>query len=187
MNDRAVPQCGMAFLFDPDAAQAPQIFNFCNKIALLITMLSKKAKYAINALVYLAQQPVDQPIHISTISASENISRKFLESILLVLRNTGVVNSKKGKEGGYYLALPPAQINMADIMRTFDGPIALLPCVAHKYYQKCNECKDEAACGIRDVFSDIRRETVRMLKDASLAEIVKRAHTLKESAPAVEH
>lgn len=149
-------------------------------------MLSKKAKYGINALVYLAQQPVNQPIQISTISAHENISRKFLESILLVLRNAGMVNSKKGKEGGYYLSLPPEDINMAEVMRIFDGPIALLPCVTYRYYQKCNECKDEATCGIRDVFSDIRRETVRMLKDASLAEIVKRANTLRDHIPADE-
>jgi Rrf2 family protein len=143
-------------------------------------MLSKKAKYAINALVYLAQQPLNEPIQISTISANENISRKFLESILLDLRNAGVVNSKKGKAGGYYLLLTPEEINMADIMRIFDGPIALLPCVTHKYYQKCNECKDEAHCGIRDVFSDVRRETVRMLKEATLAEIIKRATKLND-------
>lgn len=147
-------------------------------------MLSKKAKYAINALVYLAQQPANRPIQISTISASENISRKFLEAILLSLRNAGMVNSKKGKVGGYYLSLPAEEINIADVMRIFDGPIALLPCVAHKYYQKCNECKDEAHCGIRDIFSDVRRETVRMLKDATLAEIVRRTQVLNQSGSA---
>ena len=141
-------------------------------------MLSKKAKYAINALVYLAQQPLDQPIQISVIAEHENISRKFLETILLDLRNAGIVNSKKGKAGGYHLLQTPETINMAEVMRIFDGPIALLPCVAHKYYQKCNECKDEANCGIRDIFADVRRETVKMLKEATLAEIIKRAETL---------
>jgi len=141
-------------------------------------MISKKAKYAINALVYLAQQPLNEPVHISTIASNENISRKFLESILLVLRNAGVVNSRKGKDGGYYLLLTPEEINMADIMRIFDGPIALLPCVTHKYYQKCLECKDEMHCGIRDIFSDVRRETVRMLKDATLAQIITREKKL---------
>lgn len=141
-------------------------------------MLSKKAKYAINALVYLAQQPLDQPIQISTIAEHENISRKFLETILLDLRNAGIVNSKKGKAGGYHMLQAPENVNMADVMRIFDGPIALLPCVAHKYYQKCNECKDEANCGIRDIFADVRRETVRMLKEATLAEIIKRADQL---------
>ena len=121
-------------------------------------MLSKKAKYAINALVYLAKQPQNEPIQISTISASENISRKFLESILLALRNAGIVNSKKGKVGGYYLLLSPEEIKMAEVMRIFDGPIALLPCVTHKDYHKCNEWRDEAQCGIRDIFADIRRK-----------------------------
>ena len=141
-------------------------------------MLSKKAKYAINALVYLAQQPQNEPVQIRTIAETENISRKFLESILLVLRNAGMVNSKKGKDGGYYLSLTPEDINMAEVMRIFDGPIALLPCVTHKYYQKCQECKDEIHCGIRDIFSDVRRETVRMLKDATLAEIIQRQKNL---------
>ena len=141
-------------------------------------MLSKKAKYAINALVYLAQQPQNEPVQIRTISENENISRKFLESILLVLRNAGMVNSKKGKDGGYYLLLTPEEINMAEVMRIFYGPIALLPCVTHKYYQKCQECKDEVHCGIRDIFSDVRRETVRMLKDATLAEIIHRQKDL---------
>jgi Rrf2 family protein len=144
-------------------------------------MLSKKAKYAINALVYLAQQPQNEAIQIRTIAIEENISRKFLESILLILRNAGLVNSKKGKDGGYYLLQTPEEINMADVMRIFDGPIALLPCVAHKYYQKCNECKDEAHCGIRDIFSDVRRETVKMLKEATLAEIIRRASALNET------
>jgi len=143
-------------------------------------MLSKKAKYAINALVYLARQPKDEAVQIRTIADNENISRKFLESILLVLRNAGLVNSKKGKDGGYSLLLPPEEINMADVMRIFDGPIALLPCVTHKYYQKCLECKDEVHCGIRDIFSDVRRETVRMLKDATLAEIINRQKGLYE-------
>jgi Rrf2 family protein len=143
-------------------------------------MLSKKAKYAINALVYLAQQPQTEPVQIRTISDNENISRKFLESILLVLRNAGMVNSKKGKDGGYYLSLTPEEINMAEVMRIFDGPIALLPCVTHKYYQKCQECKDELHCGIRDIFSDVRRETVRMLKDATLAQIIERQKNLFE-------
>jgi Rrf2 family protein len=97
-----------------------------------------------------------------------------------VLRNAGMVNSKKGKDGGYYLSLTPEEINMAEVMRIFDGPIALLPCVTHKYYQKCQECKDEVHCGIRDIFSDVRRETVRMLKDATLAQIIERQKNLFE-------
>jgi Rrf2 family protein len=143
-------------------------------------MLSRKTKYAINALVYLARESKDgEPIQISRIAESENIPRKFLEAILLELRHAGMLNSRKGKTGGYYLQKSTDEINIADVMRLFDGPIALLPCVAYKYYERCEECVDEETCGIRSVFSDVRSETVRMLKRASLAEIVKRSEALK--------
>ena len=143
-------------------------------------MLSKKTKYAINALVYLARESKDgEPVQISRISESEHIPRKFLEAILLELRHAGMLNSRKGKTGGYYLQLTPDKINIADVMRLFDGPIALLPCVAYKYYERCEECIDEETCGIRTVFSDVRSETVKMLKKATLAEIIKRSEKLK--------
>ena len=139
-------------------------------------MISKRTKYALNALVYLANQPRDEAIPISLIAASENISRKFLEAILLELRRSGMVNSKKGKEGGYCLSKSPEEINVAEVMRLFDGPIALLPCVTYKYYRRCDECKDEATCGIRKVFADLREQTVNTLKAATLAEILKLSH-----------
>ena len=144
-------------------------------------MLSRKTKYAINALVYLARENKNgEPVQISKIAESENIPRKFLEAILLELRHAGMLNSKKGKTGGYYLQQSPGQINIADVMRLFDGPIALLPCVAYKYYERCEECVDEETCGIRSVFSDVRSETVRALKQATLAEIIKRSEKLKK-------
>jgi Rrf2 family protein len=143
-------------------------------------MLSRKTKYAINALVYLARESKDsEPVQISRIAESENIPRKFLEAILLELRHAGMLNSRKGKTGGYYLQKSMEEINIADVMRLFDGPIALLPCVAYKYYERCEECVDEETCGIRSVFSDVRAQTVKMLKGATLAEIVKRSEGLK--------
>lgn len=149
-------------------------------------MLSRKAKYAINALVYLAREGKNgEPVQISRIAESENIPRKFLEAILLDLRHAGMLNSRKGKTGGYYLQQKPGEINIADVMRLFDGPIALLPCVAHKYYERCDECVNEEICGIRSVFSDVRTETVKLLKKATLAEIMKRSETLKKKMPAV--
>lgn len=145
-------------------------------------MISKKTKYALNALVYLANnQKGSEPIQISKISESENIPRKFLEAILLDLKNAGMLSSRKGKAGGYYLHKTPEEINIADVMRLFDGPIALLPCVTHLYYERCEECKDEATCGIRSVFLDVRNETVNMLKGASLAEIMKRTKKLSKA------
>ena len=144
-------------------------------------MLSKKTKYAINALVYLARENKEgEPVQISKIAESEHIPRKFLEAILLELRHAGMLNSRKGKTGGYYLQQSPEEINIADVMRLFDGPIALLPCVAYKYYERCEECVDEETCGIRSVFSDVRSETVKMLKGATLAEIIKRSESLKK-------
>ena len=144
-------------------------------------MISRKTKYAINALVYLARENKDgEPVQISKIAESEHIPRKFLEAILLELRHAGMLNSRKGKTGGYYLQQTPEEINIADVMRLFDGPIALLPCVAYKYYERCEECIDEETCGIRSVFSDVRSETVKMLKGATLAEIIKRSESLKK-------
>lgn len=137
-------------------------------------MLSKKTKYAINALVYLSKKPAKQPILISEIAEHENIPQKFLEAILLDLKKAGILASKKGKGGGYFLLKSTNDVNMADVMRLFDGPIALLPCVTHKYYQKCDECVDEETCGIRSVFLEVRNQTVDLLKKATLAEIIKR-------------
>jgi Rrf2 family protein len=145
-------------------------------------MLSKKSKYAINALVYLAKANSGLPIQISKIAESENIPRKFLEAILLDLRNAGMLSSKKGKTGGYYLHLTPEEINIAEVVRLFEGAIALLPCVAHKYYERCEECKDEATCGIRSVFADVRTETVNMLKKATLREIIDREEAMTKKA-----
>ncbi len=139
-------------------------------------MISKKTKYAINALVHLAKRKDEGPILISQIAEQENIPRKFLESILLDLKNAGILASKKGKGGGYYLLKPIEEVNMADVMRLFDGPIALLPCVTHKYYERCEECKDEETCGIRLTFLEVRNQTVELLKKATLKEIIRRGN-----------
>jgi Rrf2 family protein len=143
-------------------------------------MLSKKAKYAINALVYLAREYGKGPVQISQIAESEKIPQKFLEAILLELRKDGLLSSKKGKGGGYYLLNSPDKVNIAEVMRLMDGPIALLPCVSYKYYERCEECKDEAVCGIRDVFLEVRNQTVARLKDATLATIMTRSEELKK-------
>lgn len=145
-------------------------------------MLSKKTKYAINALVYLAKKPAREPVLISEIAEQEHIPKKFLETILLDLRNAGILNSKKGKGGGYYLIKHPSDVNLAEIIRYFDGAIGLLPCVTHKYYEKCDECKDEITCGIRHAFLAIRNETVEMLKKDTLEVLIKNELKLKKHA-----
>ncbi len=147
-------------------------------------MLSKKTKYAINALVYLAKKPPKQPVLISEIAEKEHIPKKFLETILLDMRNAGILNSKKGKGGGYYLIKKPEEVNLAEIIRYFDGAIGLLPCVTHKYYEKCDECVDENTCGIRMAFLQIRNETVELLKKDTLQKLIENEKKLKHAQQA---
>lgn len=130
------------------------------------------------ALVHLAKHGNDGPVLISSIAEAEHIPQKFLEAILLDLKRDGVLASKKGKGGGYYLIKDPADVNMADVMRLFDGAIALLPCVTYKYYERCEECKDEETCGIRETFLHVRNETVERLKAATLAHIIQTEENL---------
>lgn len=139
-------------------------------------MLSKKSKYAINALVYLARKHQEDPSHkvqVSEISTNKNIPKKFLESILLNLKNSGILGSKMGRGGGYYLRKDPAEVNLAEIYRIFDGAIGLLPCVTYNYYEKCEECEDEETCGIRRAILEVRNNTVEILKKSTLEEIIK--------------
>jgi len=137
-------------------------------------LISRKTKYAIIALVRLAKEFQKGPILIRDIAGEENIPKKFLESILRDLKNAGILSSKKGKGGGYYLKQDPDNVNLATIMRLFDGPIAFIPCVTYVYYEPCEECKDERTCGIRSVFQEVRDETVKLLKAATLSDILRR-------------
>lgn len=141
-------------------------------------MLSKKTKYALNALVFLARHRDEGPIVISHIATEERIPQKFLELILLDLKNAGILNSRKGKGGGYYLLKKPEDVSIADVIRLFEGAIALLPCATYKYYERCEECRDEKTCGIRDLFKEVRDETVRILKQNTLADILSRETSL---------
>ena len=141
-------------------------------------MLSKKTQYSILALVKLAKEYNSGPVLIGKISESERIPKKFLESILLELKRSGFLGSKKGKGGGYFLIREPGAINLADIIRLFDGAIAMVPCVTYRYYQPCTHCKDELTCGIRSVIRDVRDETVNLLKSISLADILQREDNL---------
>ncbi|MEQ9262543.1 MAG: Rrf2 family transcriptional regulator [Owenweeksia sp.] len=138
-------------------------------------MLSKKSKYAINALVYLArkyQQDPKKKIQIQEVSENQNIPKKFLEAILLTLKNQGILGSKMGRGGGYYLRKEPGEVNLAEVYRIFDGAIGLLPCVTYQYYEKCEECIDEDICGIREAMQEVRNQTVDILKSKTLQTII---------------
>ncbi|MCK8142882.1 Rrf2 family transcriptional regulator [Flavobacterium sp. I-SCBP12n] len=134
-------------------------------------MLSKKTKYGIKAMTFLARQADNTPVQIAEIAKSENISLKFLESILLLLRNSGFLGAKKGKGGGYYLIKDPKEINMAHVYRILEGPIALLPCASHNFYEKCDDCKEELNCAVRKLMIEVRDNTLKILESNTLADI----------------
>lgn len=135
-------------------------------------MLSKKTKYALHALTYLAKKDAKVPTLIVEIAKNANVPRKFLETILLDLKKQGVLNSKMGKGGGYSLRNEPKDIRISTIIRLFDGPIALLPCVSLNYYQRCEECTDELQCGLNKVMIDVRNETLKILENKSIQDII---------------
>ena len=126
------------------------------------------------ALIRLAREYQQGPVLIGYLSEKEKIPKKFLEAILLEMRNAGILNSRKGKGGGYYLIKNPEEVTMAQIIRLFDGPLALLPCVSLNYYERCEECIDEATCGLRMMAAEVRDETVNILKNTTLSDIIKR-------------
>ncbi|PKR79625.1 transcriptional regulator [Brumimicrobium salinarum] len=134
-------------------------------------MLSKKTKYGIKALTYICRHRELGPIPIATIAEKENISHKFLETILLLLRKGGILSSKKGKGGGYYLRKDPEEIWMSDVIRLLSGPIAMVPCVSLNYYEKCDDCPDEETCGTNRLMLEVRDSTLKVLKGKSLAQL----------------
>jgi Rrf2 family protein len=138
-------------------------------------MLQKKTKYAIKALVTLARHYKDQkPLRISQIAETDHIPRKFLEAILVELRDQGIVNSKMGPSGGYILTKHPEEIMLSNIIRSTGGPIALLPCVSLNFYESCHECPDESTCALRDVVLKVREASIKILSKTSLADLIKR-------------
>lgn len=135
-------------------------------------MLSKKTKYGIKALTFLARQESKSPVKISSISECENISVKFLESILLTLRKHGFLGSKKGKGGGYYLLREAKDIKMTQVMRVLEGPIAMVPCVSLNFYERCDDCPDEEKCAVHKLMIQVRDNTLDIFRNTSLADLV---------------
>lgn len=136
-------------------------------------MLSKKTKYGLKALTYIARHQKEEGlISISDIAACENISRKFLESILLTLKKAGFLNAKKGKGGGYYLIKKASEIKMVDVFRVLEGPIALLPCVSLNYYEACKDCPEEKLCGLHNLMIDVRDNTLKIFQNHTLQDLL---------------
>ncbi len=135
-------------------------------------MISKKTKYGLKSLLYLARKYDQGPILISDLAREERIPKKFLELILLALKNNGILQSKKGKGGGYYLGRPPREISVGNVVRVLEGPLAPVPCVSETAYARCQECLDERTCGIRLVMKDVRDAISSILDKTSLADML---------------
>lgn len=140
-------------------------------------MLSAKAQYAIHALTFLGENFQKGYIPINQIAENRKIPPKFLEAILLEFRKAGVLGSKAGKNGGYYLIRDPKQIEMVQILRLMDGPIALLPCVSKKFYEPCRLCPyEENNCNIRRIFLEVRDATLLVIEGKSLFDLMQKGN-----------
>ncbi len=145
-------------------------------------MLSNKAQYALHALTFLAEQDPGITIPIQQIAEKRKIPYKFLENILLELKKNGILGSKSGKGGGYYLLKPPKDIKLIQIIRASDGPMALLSCVSKNFYEPCRICPyEENICPIRSTFLALRDATLDILESTSLNDLVNKSHVNKPS------
>ena len=137
-------------------------------------MLTKKAKYALKAALHLARRESGGAVLIADIAAAEKIPKKFLETILLTMKNRGILVSRKGRGGGYALARPAAQVTFGEIVRVMDGPLAPVPCVSAMAYHRCGECASEERCEIRGVMQRVRDASSAVLDATSLADVLRK-------------
>lgn len=136
-------------------------------------MLSKRSQYAFKALGYLTERYNKGPVLISEIATKKKIPLKFLEGILLELKMAGILDSKKGKGGGYYLRKDPGSVRIATIIRLVNGPIAMLPCVSLYFYRRCEDCNEEA-CALHDMMIEVRDATLNIVERRTLNDLVEK-------------
>jgi Rrf2 family protein len=146
-------------------------------------MLSSKAKYALRAAVFLAEKYAEDAWALaSDIAETQDLPKKFLEAILVDLRDHGIVDSRRGRYGGYRLSRPPERIVVGDVIRTIDGPLALTPCSSRTQYGACADCVDPAICALRPVLQEARDAVAGVLDNCSLAQLARRPRTKPSSA-----
>lgn len=134
-------------------------------------MLSMKSQYAFKALSYLTEKYNEGPVLISEIAQKKKIPLKFLENILLELKKAGILDSKKGKGGGYFLNQKPEKVKVATVIRLINGPIAMLPCVSLYFYERCKNC-NEKHCGLHDMMLEVRDATLNIVENRTLKDLV---------------
>jgi Rrf2 family protein len=133
--------------------------------------MTNKSKYGLKALLVLAQETGHGPVLVADLAEREAIPRKFLETILLELKHRGVVQSRKGRGGGYFLRRKPSDVTFGEVIRVLEGPLAAVPCVSQTAYMKCAECVDEQTCGVRLAMKVVRDATARILDHTTLADV----------------
>lgn len=138
-------------------------------------MISQKTKYAIKALITLAEEQAagGASLRIEDIAQRSNTPKRFLEHILIDIRNAGAIGSRRGRDGGYVLIKSPDSISISDVLRMIDGPIAPLPCLSRRAYQRCDDCSDESACRIRRVFGDLYSAYLLLVESMTLADLMR--------------
>ena len=138
-------------------------------------MISSKTKYAIKALIELAEERRrgGTSLRIEEIAQRADAPKRFLEHILIDIRRSGIIASRRGRDGGYVLIKPPESVSIGEVLRMIDGPIAPLPCLSRKAYHPCEDCRDEAACRIRRVFGDLFSAYLLMLESLTLADLMR--------------
>lgn len=148
--------------------------------------LSKRGEYGLKAMLYLANAYATSTISpIKNISQAEQIPFKYLEQILLTLKNVGLLQSKVGVSGGYYLARPPAEMTLGEIVRVLDGPLAPIRCVSQTAYEPCN-CPDENTCGLRLVMLDVRNAIAAIIDHTTLQDVLERSSAVSALHPSDE-
>jgi Rrf2 family protein len=135
--------------------------------------ISKRTQYGLKAMLALGKRYRQKPVLIATLSKEELIPLKFLEVILLDLKRHGLLESKKGKGGGYLLSRPPSTITLGSVIRMIEGPLAPLPCASETAFRACPECKDIETCGIRIVMRQVRDAMVSVLDKTTLADLLR--------------
>lgn len=139
-------------------------------------MITQKMKYALKALLALADEaarPSPQPLTIEEIARRSGAPKRFLEHILLEIRNAGAIASIRGRSGGYSLIKAPRDISISEMLRLIDGPIAPLPCLSRRSYQRCEDCTDEASCRIRKVFAEVFWSYLLIIESLTLEDMLR--------------
>jgi Rrf2 family protein len=143
--------------------------------------ISKRTQYGLKAMLALGRRYGEGPVLISTLAKEESIPIKFLELILLDLKGHGLLESKKGKGGGYCLSRPPSTVTMGSLIRIMEGPLAALPCASETAFRPCDDCTDMESCGTRIIMRQVRDATADILDRTTMADLLRRVDAARAS------